>query len=126
MYAEPAPTCAWAIAGVMTGAAFGRDVVPFRTDHVTPTNTGQSILAFRPDLFIGKDDYDARMGETLRDFRTSESMADQPVRLPGDNARATVARNLAEGVPVPSNLLAQMNELARETGVEPLAADQEQ
>ena len=114
-----------AIAGVMTGAAFGRDVVPFRTDHETPTNTGQSILVFRPDLFIGRQDYDARMGDTLTDFRTSESMTDQAVRLPGDNARATVARNLAEGVPVPDNLLTQLRDLAADVGVAPLDANQE-
>jgi len=114
-----------AIAGVMTGAAFGRDVVPFRSDHVTPTNTGQSILAFRPDLFISKDDYDTRMGDTLRDFRTSESVTGDPIRLPGDNARATLARNLEAGVPVPENLLAPLRELAQETGVQPLDANQE-
>lgn len=111
-----------AIAGVMTGAAFGRDVVEFRHDHVTPTNTGQSILCFRPDLFLPRDAYDARMGGVLEDFRTSESSTDAPIRLPGDNARATAADNLANGIAVPDSTLAQLHRLADELGVAPLSA----
>ena len=110
-----------AIAGVMTGAAFGRDVVEFRHDHVTPTNTGQSILVFRPDLFGPRDAYDARMGAVLDDFRTSESATGAPIRLPGDNARATAADNLVNGVPVPGSLRTRLNELAGELGLAPLS-----
>lgn len=111
-----------AIAGVMTGAAFGRDVVEFRHDHVTPTNTGQSILVFRPDLFSPRDEYDARMGAVLTDFRTSETTTGAPVRLPGDNARATVADNLANGVAVSESVLTQLGTLAAELGLDPLSA----
>ena len=110
-----------AIAGVMTGAAFGRDVVPFRHDHVTPTNTGQSILVFRPDLFGPREDFDARMGAVLTDFRTSESATGAPIRMPGDNARATAADNLANGVPVPDSLRTRLNELAAELDLAPLS-----
>lgn len=100
------------IAGVMNGAAFGRDVVEFRSDHVTPTNTGQSILIFRPDLFISRSDYDARMAAVLADFRSSAPSSDTPVRLPGDRARACVAENIARGIAVPVALQSQLNELA--------------
>ncbi|MPZ72609.1 MAG: Ldh family oxidoreductase [Nitriliruptorales bacterium] len=111
-----------AIAGVMTGAAFGRNVVEFRHDHVTPTNTGQSILVFRPDLFLPDGPYDARMGAVLEDFRSSESSTDAPIRLPGDRARATAADNLANGIAVAESVLAQLRQLADELGVEPLPA----
>jgi LDH2 family malate/lactate/ureidoglycolate dehydrogenase len=109
-----------AIAGVMTGAAFGRDVVEFRRDHITPTNTGQSILVFRPDLFGPREDFDARMGAVLSDFRTSESATGAPIRLPGDNARATAADNLANGIAVGPSVRAQLDKLAAELGVSPL------
>jgi LDH2 family malate/lactate/ureidoglycolate dehydrogenase len=107
-----------AFAGIMTGAAFGRDVVNFRTDHTTPTNTGQSILAFRPDLFIPQADYERRMDAILLQFRTSESMTDEPVRLPGEHARARIADNLAHGIPVPGPLLERLSALAAESGVD--------
>lgn len=109
------------LAGIMTGAAFGRDVVEFRTDHVTPTNTGQSMLAFRPDLFIGADDFRRRMDHELDDFRGSESISDQPIRLPGDAAAAAIAENRRLGVPLPSVLIDQLDTLATRVGATPLA-----
>jgi L-2-hydroxycarboxylate dehydrogenase (NAD+) len=106
-----------AFAGIMTGAAFGRSVVNFRTDHATPTNTGQSILVFRPDLFISRADYERRMDAILHEFRTSESRTGEPVRLPGEQARARIADNLRHGIPVPPSLLQRLHALAGEVGV---------
>jgi L-2-hydroxycarboxylate dehydrogenase (NAD+) len=105
-------------AGIMTGAAFGRSVVNFRTDHTTPTNTGQSILVFRPDLFISRAEYERRMDTILQEFRTSESMTDEPVRLPGEQARARIADNLQRGIPIPRSLLQRLHALAGEVGVD--------
>jgi LDH2 family malate/lactate/ureidoglycolate dehydrogenase len=107
-----------ALAGIMTGAAFGRDVVPFRRDLVSPTNTGQAIVVFRPDLFMERSEYEQRMDQILRDFRSSESMTDEPVRLPGDRAHRTIAENLELGVPVSDALITQLQALAGEMGVE--------
>jgi LDH2 family malate/lactate/ureidoglycolate dehydrogenase len=107
-----------ALAGVMTGAAFGRDVVPFRHDHVTPTNTGQALVAFRTDLFMDLEDYARRMDTVLHDFRTSESMTDAPVRLPGERAQRAITENLERGIPVPHALIAALRALADEVGVD--------
>ncbi len=35
-------------AGVLNGAAFGRDVIDHRVIHDQPTNTGQAIFVMRP------------------------------------------------------------------------------
>jgi L-2-hydroxycarboxylate dehydrogenase (NAD+) len=107
-------------AGIMTGAAFGRDVVEFRHDHTTPTNTGQSMIVFRPDLFIDMDAFEERMDDVLEDFHTSESMIDQPIRMPGDRAVELIAENRRLGVPVPQPLVEQLNALAEQLGVEHL------
>jgi L-2-hydroxycarboxylate dehydrogenase (NAD+) len=106
-----------ALAGIMTGAAFGRDVVPFRRDLRTPTNTGQAILVFRPDLFMERSAYEGRMDDVLHDLRTSESMTRQPVRLPGDHARAAIAENLRLGIALPPAVVTQLHTLADELGV---------
>jgi len=106
------------LAGIMTGAAFGRDVVSFRDDHVTPTNTGQAIVVFRPDLFLERAVYERRMDGVLRDFRTSESATDDPIRLPGDQARRTIADNLEHGIAVPRELIAKLQALAEDVGVD--------
>lgn len=106
------------LAGVMNGAAFGREVVPFRTDHVTPTNTGQAIIVFRPDLFGPLREYEERMDEKLRELRDSAPMNDEPVRLPGERAVAREEENLRLGIPVPDALVDDLRRLADEVGVD--------
>jgi LDH2 family malate/lactate/ureidoglycolate dehydrogenase len=106
------------LAGVMTGAAFGRDVVEFRHDHETPTNTGQSMIVFRPDLFAGADQYFERIDGVLEDLRTSEPMTEDPVRLPGDRAVDTEDERRRLGIPVPDALFHQLADLAEGLGVE--------
>jgi L-2-hydroxycarboxylate dehydrogenase (NAD+) len=106
-----------ALAGVMTGAAFGRDVVPFRRDHTTPTNTGQAIAVFRPDLFLERVEYEDRMDAVLHDFRTSEPSAQDPVRMPGDRARALSVENRRLGIPISQTVATELRALAGELGV---------
>jgi L-2-hydroxycarboxylate dehydrogenase (NAD+) len=108
-------------AGIMTGAAFGRDVVEFRHDHTTPTNTGQSMIVFRPDLFIDVDAFEERIDAVLDDFHTSESMTDQPIRMPGDRAAELIEENSRLGVPIPQALVAQLDAVAEQLGVDRLS-----
>jgi LDH2 family malate/lactate/ureidoglycolate dehydrogenase len=109
------------LAGVMTGSAFGRDVVPFRTDHTTPTNTGQAMIAFRPDLFSSLEEYQARIDGKLTELRTSRTKTGEPVVLPGERSRAHIAEADAAGIEVPSALRETLDSLAAEVGVSPLA-----
>jgi LDH2 family malate/lactate/ureidoglycolate dehydrogenase len=106
------------LAGVMTGAAFGRHVVNFRADASTPTNTGQSIFVFRPDLFMPMDEYKQEMDRQLREFRASESMTSEPVRLPGERATELEIEQRRLGIPVPDSLIADLNSLAEKLGTE--------
>jgi LDH2 family malate/lactate/ureidoglycolate dehydrogenase len=105
-------------AGVLNGAAFGRDVIDHRVDHQRPTNTGQAIFMMRPDLFGPADEFLAAMDRQLAELRSSPSMTGESVRLPGDAAAATEAANLAAGVPVPAAVVASLTELAARHRVE--------
>ena len=100
------------LAGIMTGAAFGRKVVNFRTDLTSPTNSGQSIIVIRPDLFMPLEEYKEEMDRQLREFRTSESMTDEPVRLPGDRAAELELEQRGLGIPLADSLIDQLNSLA--------------
>ena len=106
-----------ALAGIMTGAAFGSQVVNFRTDRTTPTNTGQSILVMRPDLFMPLEEYRAKMDRHLREFRASESMTAEPVRLPGERAAQSEAQQRGRGIHLPDPLIDQLNNLADRLGL---------
>jgi LDH2 family malate/lactate/ureidoglycolate dehydrogenase len=85
---------------------------------VTPTNTGQAIVVFRPDLFLDAETYARRMDAVLHDFRTSESMTDEPVTLPGQRAQRAIAENSERGIPLPHTLVAALRQLARDVGVD--------
>ena len=108
------------LAGALNGAAFGRSVVDQNADLGSPTNTGQAMLAMRPDLFR-PDDSGAAVADHLAELRGSGSNRPGPLRLPGDEAARLEAENLALGIAVPPRLLDELNALARRLGVDELA-----
>ena len=105
------------LAGTLNGAAFGRDVVNFRTELATPTNTGQSLFVMRPDLFGDEDEILTAFDRVLDELAQSESMTGEPIRLPGDRAAATEADVREHGVAVPPSLVDQLREIAARLGV---------
>jgi L-2-hydroxycarboxylate dehydrogenase (NAD+) len=105
------------LAGVLNGAAFGTDVVDHRRDQATPTNTGQSILVMRPDLFRPNDEVLADLTRHLDALRNA-GVDGHPVRLPGDQAARARSENQAEGIPLADSLAGELRELADELGVE--------
>ena len=109
------------MAGVMNGAAFGRDVVGRQDPLSTPTNTGQMILVFRPDLFTPADEVRAEMDRQLGVLRTSRTTDGSPVRLPGERAAEMEEAQRREGVDLPDALIADLDGLARQIGVAPLS-----
>jgi L-2-hydroxycarboxylate dehydrogenase (NAD+) len=106
------------LAGVLNGAAFGRDVVDHRRDQVTPTNTGQSILVMRPDLFRPNDEVLADLTRHLDALRDAGDRDGHSVRLPGDEAARVRADNQADGIPLSDSLANELHELAWELCVE--------
>jgi LDH2 family malate/lactate/ureidoglycolate dehydrogenase len=109
-----------ALAGIINHAAFGREVVGGSDPPDVPTNTGQAMLAMRPDLFMDLGDYQREMDRKLREFRESASMTGEPVRLPGERAAQLEDEHRRLGIPLPESLVADLNDLARRLGVEGL------
>ena len=64
------------IAGVLNGAAFGRDVVDFNADDKSETNTGHFIIAVDIARFMPLATFNAEVDRHMRDLRASK-------RLPG-------------------------------------------
>jgi L-2-hydroxycarboxylate dehydrogenase (NAD+) len=106
------------LAGVLNGAAFGDEVVDHRRDEATPTNTGQSILVLRPDLFRPNNEVLADLTRHLDALRDAGGSDGQRVRMPGDEAARVRAENQAEGIPLSDSLAHELHGLAEELGVE--------
>lgn len=110
------------LAGTLNKAAMGRDVIDFNADDSSPTNTGQALLAIDIAAFDDLSAFKRRMDELSRDIRGSERMKGfDRIFLPGEQSRERHAERSRLGIPVPSPLLASLNELGHRLGIGKLA-----
>lgn len=111
------------LAGTLNGALFGRDCVDFNAEPGKVTNTGQFVLALDPSRFRPLDEFKAEVDRHVRDLRASRPLpGNDAVRLPGDQRAKRRADRLANGLPLSPELLAQLDKLAVELSIRPLAA----
>lgn len=111
------------LAGTLNGALFGRDCVDFNADPATPTNTGQFVLALDPSRFQPLDKFKAEVDRHIRSLRNSKALpGNDAVRLPGDQRAKRIADRKANGLALPPELLVQLDKLAGELSIKPLAS----
>jgi L-2-hydroxycarboxylate dehydrogenase (NAD+) len=109
------------LSGPLNGAAFGRDVFDFNFNDSDACNTGHFIIALDVARFTPLDTFKAEIDRHLRDLRTSKPLPGvDAVRLPGQERRTRRADRLANGVPMPRELIEQLDTFAAELGVRPL------
>jgi LDH2 family malate/lactate/ureidoglycolate dehydrogenase len=101
------------LAGVLNGAAFGRDVVDPSAPGNGATNTGQFVIALDVSRFIAPEAFAAEMDRHLNDLRASPTLPGfERVRLPGEDRRRRRADRDRNGVQLPPPLVSQLDELA--------------
>jgi LDH2 family malate/lactate/ureidoglycolate dehydrogenase len=110
------------LAGTLNGALFGRDCVDFNAEPGKVTNTGQFVVALDPARFQPLDAFKAEVDRHSRELRASKTLPGQTVRLPGEQRAQRRADRLANGLALAPELLAELDKLAREMAIEPLAA----
>jgi L-2-hydroxycarboxylate dehydrogenase (NAD+) len=109
------------LAGTLNGASFGRDVVDFNADEKSPGDTGHFIIALDIARFIPLATFAAEVDRHLVDLRSSKTLPGfDAIRLPGEERRRRRADRVENGVPVPQELIAQLDRLAAEQGVQPV------
>jgi L-2-hydroxycarboxylate dehydrogenase (NAD+) len=111
------------LAGVLNGAAFGRDIVDLTGPGNEPTNTGQFVLALDVSRFIAPDVFAAEMDRHLKDLAASPTLPGfDAIRLPGAERRKRRADRSANGVQLSAALIKQLDDLAARLKIQPLAA----
>ena len=111
------------LAGVLNGAAFGRDVVDFNRDDVTPTNTGQAIAAIDIAHFREPGSFKAAVDEFVTELARSRTLPNvRAVRVPGERTHRTFKQRSREGIPLSAALRSELDELAGSLGLERLPA----
>jgi LDH2 family malate/lactate/ureidoglycolate dehydrogenase len=101
------------LAGVLNGAAFGRNVIDFNKDFVTRNNSGHMILAMRVDNFQTPDTFKKEMDLAIREIRESERMEGvERIWLPGEIEYYRIRERLEKGIPIASAVVDELRKLA--------------
>ena len=108
------------LAGTLNGALFGRDCVDFNAEPDKITNTGQFVVALDPARFQPLDQFKAEVDRHIRKLRNTKALPGQNVRLPGEQRAQRRADRQHNGLPLGSELLAQLDKLAVELAITPL------
>ena len=111
------------LAGPLNRAAFGRDVVDFNADDRSETNTGHLIVALDVTRFLPLDAYKAEIDRHIAELKGSKRLPGvDEIRMPGERRRQCREQRTRDGVPLAPALVAQLDKLASELSIEPLAA----
>ncbi len=109
------------LAGALNGAACGEDVVDFNADFKTVTNTGQFIVAIDLAAFGDVNGFKQRVDSVIRAIKASPTLPGfGEVLLPGESSRKKRDDYNVNGIPLAAALVAALNSLAAEVGVNPL------
>jgi LDH2 family malate/lactate/ureidoglycolate dehydrogenase len=110
------------LAGTLNGALFGRDCIDFNAEPDKITNTGQFVVALDPARFQPLDRFKAEVDRHSRELRRSKTLPGAVVRLPGEARAQRRADRLANGLALAPELRAELDKVARELAIAPLAA----
>jgi LDH2 family malate/lactate/ureidoglycolate dehydrogenase len=111
------------IAGPLNRAVFGADVIDFNADDASETNTGHVILALDIARFLPLADYKAEVDRHVRDLKESKKLPGvDEIRMPGERRLACRDDRVRNGVPLAPPLVAQLDKMAGELGIETLQA----
>jgi LDH2 family malate/lactate/ureidoglycolate dehydrogenase len=108
----------------LSGATLITD--PMHTKKPQGMDIGHFFLALRPTLFRAPGEFEADVAslcDTLRSTRPMDPAV--PVMVAGDKERRSAAERLKHGIPVGPNLLANIRQIAAESGVPWLLAEAE-
>ena len=109
------------LAGVLNGAAFGREVVDFNADDESACNTGHFIIALDVSRFMPIAAFKSEVDRQLRDLKSSKVLPGfDSIRLPGEQREARRAERARDGVPVFPEVVEQLDKLAVELKIKPL------
>jgi L-2-hydroxycarboxylate dehydrogenase (NAD+) len=103
------------LAGVLNGAAFGRNVVDFNKDPAAVNNSGHMIFAMRVDNFQPVEAFKEEMDRVIREIRDSERIDNvDRIWMPGEMEHERILERKEKGIPLAPVVIANLNRLAAE------------
>jgi len=107
------------LSGVLTGSNYGTHFPGFLADNLKdPTDVGSVFAAINVASFMDLAEFQARMDTAIREIKAcpkAEGVA--RIYIPGEIEAETRAKRLAEGVPIPEQVVKDFVALGQELGV---------
>jgi L-2-hydroxycarboxylate dehydrogenase (NAD+) len=110
------------LAGTLSQAAFGRDVIDFAKEPGKATNTGHAIVALSIEAFTPAEQFKRQVDVAIRAMRGAERLPGvERIWLPGEQSHRKRLDRGRNGVPMPKPLRDSLDATARDLGIEPLS-----
>ena len=108
------------ILGTLAGGTYARSIcantVPDKAQHIA-----HMIFVMNPDFYMSREALDAHTEQYVKDFRNVRKKADvEQLLLPGELEWQRIQDRKANGIPVSTAILKELNAFAESLGVEPL------
>jgi L-2-hydroxycarboxylate dehydrogenase (NAD+) len=111
------------LAAPLNGANFGRDIHDFAAPPASELNVGQFVVALDVARFLPPDLFKAEVDRHIRDLNTSRRLPGvDEIRVPGQGRVKRRQEREANGIPLSTTLIAQVDDVAKSLGVTPLGA----
>lgn len=108
-------------AGILSGAAFGGHVGWMYDDNTEPVNVGHAFLAIDIARLMSLETFQDRLAAMIAEIkRVPLAAGHETIFIPGERKRLTALQR-AKGVPVPDNLLAELDAMAQGLGIPKLS-----
>jgi LDH2 family malate/lactate/ureidoglycolate dehydrogenase len=109
------------LAGLLNGAAFGRDVIDFVKEPGKTTNTGHAVVAISVEAFAPAAEFRRQVDAAVRAMRAAERLPGvERIWLPGEQSHRKRLERAQGGIPIPKPLRDSLDAAARDLGVAPL------
>lgn len=106
------------LSGLMTGGAFQYGMKGMYKYPDDPSLTGHFMFAIQPDAIIERGEFESRMKTYYETIKASPMWDESSeMMLPGEIEYRTAKKRQKEGIPLPENLIDELNELAGELGI---------
>ena len=104
--------------GVFTGSAFAGDVTNHTTEYTKPQDVGHFMVAIKPDLFMTRPEFEARMDVLVGRVKGGRKAAGfDEILVSGEPEARKEAERLRTGIALPRAELGALMEEAEQAGV---------
>lgn len=108
------------LAAILPGAAFGRDVQSMREDFAGAQDVGHWFSVIDPASFGDADEFRMRVDNAIDAMHgASRAAGVERILVPGELEAENEARQRADGISYPVDLVAELNDVGDELGVGP-------